>query len=58
MRDMVIKECEKLLAEVGEDVAMYKWDMYSNKELLGLYGNLRIEIETEEYGDDDNNGSF
>ena len=25
------------------------WDQWSNRELLEFYGNLRIEIETEEY---------
>ncbi len=53
MRNMVIKECERLLTEVGEDVTKYEWDMYSNMELLVIYGNLRIEIETEDFNEDE-----
>lgn len=55
---MVIKEVERLLVQVNESPEVYNWNEFSNLELLEMYGNLRIEIETEEYGDDNNNGNF
>lgn len=58
MRNMVIKEVERLLVQVNESPEVYNWNDFSNLELLEMYGNLRIEIETEEYGDDNNNGNF
>lgn len=58
MRDMVIAECKRLLVAVNESPEIYNWNTFSNAELLEMYGNLRIELETEEYGDEDNNGNF
>ena len=58
MRNMVIEECKRLLVEIDESPDAFNWNNFSNSELLDLYGNLRIEIETEEFGDEDNNGNF
>lgn len=55
---MVIEECKRLLVEIDESPDAFNWNNFSNAELLDLYGNLRIEIETEEYGDENNNGNF
>jgi hypothetical protein len=51
MRDMVIKECHRLAAELGEELDT-NWNNISNAELLTIYGDLRIELETEEYDED------
>jgi len=51
MRDMVIKECHRLAAELGEELDP-NWNNISNKELLIIYGDLRIDIELEEYDED------
>jgi len=51
MRDMVIKECHRLAAELGEELDT-NWNNISNAELLIIYGDLRIELETEEYDED------
>jgi hypothetical protein len=51
MRDMVIQECHRLAAQLGEELDT-NWNSISNAELLTIYGDLRIELETEEYDED------
>ena len=51
MRDRVIKECHRLAEELGEELDT-NWNNISNKELLTIYGDLRIDIELEEYDED------
>ena len=51
MRDMVIRECHRLAEELGEELDT-NWNNISNKELLTIYGDLRIDIELEEYDED------
>ena len=51
MRDMVIRECHRLASLLGEELAS-DWNNISNAELLTIYGDLRIELETEEYDED------
>jgi len=51
MRDMVIQECHRLAKELGEELDP-NWNNISNAELLTIYGDLRIELETEEYDED------
>jgi hypothetical protein len=51
MRNMVIKECHRLAAELGEELDT-NWNNISNAELLTIYGDLRIDIELEEYDED------
>jgi hypothetical protein len=51
MRDMVIKECHRLAAELGEELDT-NWNNISNAELLTIYGDLRIDLELEEYDED------
>ena len=50
MRNMVIAECHRLAEELGEYLDP-NWDNVSNKELLELYGDLRIDLETEPIGE-------
>jgi hypothetical protein len=47
MREMVIKEIERLLVELEESPEIYNWNEFSNLELLEMYGELRIDLETE-----------
>jgi len=47
---MVIQECRRLADQLGEYIEI-NWNQVSNKQLLEIYGNLRIEIETEEIDD-------
>jgi hypothetical protein len=49
MRNLVITEIIRLMQSVPINYDLKPWDQWSNKELLEFYGNLRIEIETEEY---------
>jgi uncharacterized protein YihD (DUF1040 family) len=51
MRDMVIRECHRLAELLGEELDP-NWNNVSNIELLTIYGDLRIDIETEEYDDE------
>lgn len=51
MRNMVIAECHRLAALLGKELDS-NWNMISNQELLIIYGDLRIEIELEEYDED------
>ena len=53
MRNLVIDEILKLMQIVHIDYNIKPWDQWSNRELLEFYGNLRIDIETEEYDDDE-----
>ena len=53
MRDAVIKKCKELLVELNESPEIYNWNDFSNLDLLEFYGDLRIELETEEYDDGD-----
>jgi hypothetical protein len=52
MRDMVIRECHRLAKELGEELGT-NWNNISNIELLSIYGDLRIDIELEEYDEND-----
>ena len=52
MRDMVIQECHRLASLLGEELDS-NWNNISNAELLIIYGDLRIELETEEYDNED-----
>lgn len=47
MRGMVIAECHRLAEELGECLDP-NWNNISNKELLEIYGDLRVDLETEE----------
>lgn len=49
MRNLVIDEILKLLQLVPISYHIKPWDQWSNRELLTFYGDLRIDIETEEY---------
>lgn len=51
MRDMVIRECHRLAELLGEELDS-NWNNVSNIELLIIYGDLRIDLETEEYDDE------
>lgn len=48
MRDMVIAECHRLADELGEYLDPNNWNNISNKTLLEIYGDLRIDLKTEE----------
>lgn len=52
MRDLVIAEIEQLLKLVPLDYTIPPLVQWSNRDLLEFYGDLRIEIETEEYDPD------
>jgi hypothetical protein len=43
---MVIQECRRLADQLGEYIEI-NWNRISNKQLLDIYGNLLIEVETE-----------
>jgi hypothetical protein len=49
MRNLVIKEIGQLMKFTEIDYDIRPWNEWSNKELLQFYGDLRIDIETEEY---------
>jgi hypothetical protein len=49
MRNLVINEIIELIQLLPVPYAIKPWDLYSNRDLLELYGKLRIDIETEEY---------
>ena len=49
MRDLVIEEIEQLLKQAPLDHTIPPLTQWSNRDLLMFYGDLRIEIETEEY---------
>lgn len=51
MRDLVINEIFRLLEIAPLDYTIPPLVQWSNRELLEFYGDLRIEIETEEYDD-------
>jgi hypothetical protein len=50
VRNQVIQECQRLADQLGKYVEI-NWNMVSNKQLLEIYGDLRIELETEEIDD-------
>ena len=50
MRNLVIKEINRLMKFTEIDYDIRPWNEWSNKELLQFYGDLRIDIETEEIG--------
>lgn len=52
MRDLVIAEIEQLLKLVPLDYTIPPLTQWSNRDLLMFYGDLRIDIETEEYDPD------
>lgn len=52
MRDLVIEEIEQLLALAPLDYTIPPLMQWSNRDLLQFYGDLRINIETEEYDPD------
>lgn len=54
MRDLVIAECHRLADELGEYLDS-DWSHISNKTLLEIYGDLRIDTELGELCDDDEN---
>ena len=47
MRDLVIAECHRLADQLGEYLDP-NWNNVSNKELLEIYGDLRIDVELED----------
>lgn len=49
MRNLTITEILRLMQLTHVVYDLKPWDQWSNRELLEFYGNLRIEIETEEY---------
>jgi hypothetical protein len=49
MRNLCISEILRLMQLTPVVYNLKPWDQWSNRELLEFYGNLRIEIETEEY---------
>jgi hypothetical protein len=52
MRNVLLQEILTLLKETPINYDLKPWNEWSNKELLQFYGDLRIDIETEEYYDD------
>ena len=48
MRDLVISEIIRLLSIAPVDYTIPPLVQWSNRDLLEFYGDLRIEIETEE----------
>ena len=53
MRNLTISEIIRLLQMIPVCYNLKPWDQWSNRELLEFYGNLRIDIETEEYDDEE-----
>jgi hypothetical protein len=53
MRNLVIQHIQILLAELEPNwtYQLLSWDQYSNLQLLQLYGDLRVDIEVEEWDD-------
>jgi hypothetical protein len=51
MREYVISECHRLADELGEYLDS-DWSQISNKTLLEIYGDLRIDIELGELYDE------
>ena len=49
MRNLAIKEIVRLMQLVPINYDIKPGDQWSNRDLLEFYGNLRIEVETEEY---------
>ena len=49
MRNVLVQEIIQLLKETTINYDLKPWNEWSNKELLQFYGDLRIDIETEEY---------
>ena len=49
MRDLVIEEIEQLLTLAPLDYTIPPLTQWSNRDLLQFYGDLRINIETEEF---------
>jgi len=49
MRNLVIDEIIRLMQLIPICYDIRPWDQWSNKELLEFYGNLRIDLETEEF---------
>lgn len=49
MRNVLVQEIITLLQETPIHYDLKPWNEWSNKELLQFYGDLRIDIETEEY---------
>lgn len=49
MRNVLVQEIITLLKETPIHYDLKPWNEWSNKELLQFYGDLRIDIETEEY---------
>jgi hypothetical protein len=49
MRDLVIEEIEQLLTLAPLDYTIPPLTQWSNRDLLQFYGDLRIDIETEEF---------
>ena len=49
MRNVLLQEILTLLKETPINYDLKPWNEWSNKELLQFYGDLRIDIETEEY---------
>ena len=52
MRNLVIDEILRLMQLELTVYNLKPWDQWSNKDLLEFYGELRIDIETEEYDED------
>jgi hypothetical protein len=49
MRDLLISEIKRLLEIAPIDYTIPPLEHWSNRDLLEFYGDLQIDIETEEY---------
>ena len=49
MRNLVIDEILRLIQLEPTIYNLKPWDQWSNRQLLEFYGDLRIDIETEEF---------
>lgn len=49
MRDLLINEINRLLEVAPLDYTIPPLTQWSNRDLLQFYGDLRIDIETEEF---------
>lgn len=51
MRNFVIAECHRIADLLGEYIEP-NWNNVSNKQLLEIYGDLRIDLELEDIEED------
>jgi hypothetical protein len=52
MRNLCISEILRLIQLQPINYNLRPWDQWSNQDLLEFYGNLRINIETEDYDEE------